>query len=238
MNEKMNDKMRGIKRAEEVIMCGKSGIWKMLLVFALISTAMLSSVKVHAADMAENQTADTGKSQVTDVENTQEQITVNIPVKLKITGNSKQNEIFSFLLKQNDEQSPMPKISKVQITGTKKDAFQIQYENPGVYRYTISQVAGDGKNWTYDQSEYSLEVYIMRNERTDTLQSLIVAYNAKGEKVDPVFVNRYQAPEAKQKSMTVKTGDSADIKTLAGLMLICGGIMIGTYEYKKKIEKK
>lgn len=34
---------------------------------------------------------------------------------------------------------------------------------------------------------YSLEVYIMRNEQTDTLQSLIVAYNAKGEKVDPVF---------------------------------------------------
>ena len=132
----------------------------------------------------------------------------------------------------------MPMISKVQITETKKDAFQIQYEKPGVYRYTISQVAGDGKNWTYDQSEYSLEVYIMRNEQTDTLQSLIVAYNAKGEKVDPVFVNRYQAPEAKQKSMTVKTGDSADIKTLAGLMLICGGIMIGTYEYKKKIEKK
>lgn len=51
-------------------------------------------------------------------------------------------------------------------------------------------------------------------------------------------MNRYQAPEAKQKSMTVKTGDSADIKTLTGLMLICGGIMIGTYEYKKKIEKK
>ena len=123
----------------------------------------------------------------------------------------------------------MPKISKVQITGTKKDAFQIQYEKPGVYRYTISQVAGDGKNWIYDQSEYSLEVYIMRNEQTDTLQSLIVAYNAKGEKVDPVFMNKYQAPEAKQ---------SADIKTLAGLMLICGGIMIGTYEYKKKIEKK
>ena len=112
----------------------------------------------------------------------------------------------------------MPKISKVQITETKKDAFQIQYEKPGVYRYTISQVAGDGKNWIYDQSEYSLEVYIMRNEQTDTLQSLIIAYNAKGEKVDPVFMNRYQAPEAKQKIMTVKTGDSADIKTLAGLM--------------------
>lgn len=46
----------------------------------------------------------------------------------------------------------------------------------------------------------------MRNEQTDTLQSLIIAYNAKGEKVDPVFMNRYQASEAKQKSMTVKTG--------------------------------
>lgn len=40
----------------------------------------------------------------------------------------------------------------------------------------------------------------MRNEQTDTLQSLIIAYNAKGEKVDPVFMNRYQAPEAKQKA--------------------------------------
>ena len=225
---KMNEKMRGINIQEKASMCGKYKMWLVMVVFALISTAMLSSVKIHAASAEENQMADIETNHVTTVENTQEQITVNIPVKLKITGNSQQNEIFSFLLKQNDEQSPMPKISKVQITGTKKDAFQIQYENPGVYRYTISQVAGDGKNWTYDQSEYSLEVYIMRNERTDTLQSLIVAYNAKGEKVDPVFVNRYQAPEAKQKSMMVKTGDSADIKTLAGLMLICGGIMIGT----------
>lgn len=235
---KMNEKMRGINIQEKASMCGKCKMWLVMVVFALISTAMLSSVKIHAASAEGNQMADIETNHVITVENTQEQITVNIPVKLKITGNSQQNEIFSFLLKQNDEQSPMPKISKVQITGTKKDAFQIQYEKPGVYRYTISQVAGDGKNWTYDQSEYSLEVYIMRNEQTDTLQSLIIAYNAKGEKVDPVFMNRYQAPEAKQKSMTVKTGDSADIKTLAGLMLICGGIMIGTYEYKKKIEKK
>ena len=234
----MNSRMQGEKVAKKTYVCGKCKMWTVIVVFALISTAMLSSVKVHAANIEENQTADVETNHVTGVENTQEQITVNIPVKLKINGSPQKEEIFSFLLKQNDEQSPMPEISKVQITGTKKDAFQIQYEKPGVYRYTISQVAGDGKNWTYDQSEYSLEVYIMRNEQTDRLQSLIVAYNAKGEKVDPVFTNRYQAPEAKQKSMTVKTGDSADIKTLAGLMLICGGIMIGTYEYKKKIEKK
>lgn len=92
---------------------------------------MLSSVKIHAASAEENQMTDVETNHVTAVENTQEQITVNIPVKLKITGNSQQNEIFSFLLKQNDEQNPMPKISKVQITGTKKDAFQIQYEKPG-----------------------------------------------------------------------------------------------------------
>ena len=234
----MNDKMRGIKRAEEVIMCGKSEIWKILLVFALISTAMLSLVKVHAADMTENQTADIEKNQVTDVEDTQEQITVNIPVKLKITGITQRNETFSFLLKQNDEQSPMPETSKVQVTGTKKDAFQISYTRAGVYRYTLSQETGESKNWTYDQSVYSLEVYILRNEQTERLQSLIVAYNAKGEKVDPIFTNGYQAPEVRQKSVTVRTGDSADVKTLIGLMLICGGVMAGTYEYKKKIAEK
>lgn len=112
-------------------MCGKCKMWLVMVVFALISTAMLSSVKIHAASAEENQMADIETNHVTAVENTQEQITVNIPVKLKITGNSQQNETFSFLLKQNDEQSSMPMISKVQITETKKDAFQIQYEKPG-----------------------------------------------------------------------------------------------------------
>ena len=223
---------------EKTSVYGKCKMWAVIVVFALISTAMLSSVKVHAANGVENQTAGIEKNQVEDVENTQEQITVNIPVKLKVTGTSQQNEIFSFLLKQNDEQSPMPKTSKVQVTGTKKDAFQISYMRTGVYRYTLSQVAGESKNWTYDQSVYSLEVYILRNEQTDSLRSLVVAYNAKGKKVDPIFTNRYQTPEVRQKSVTVKTGDSTDVEMLIGLMLLCGGIMVGTYEYKKEITGK
>lgn len=218
------------KRNEKTSVCRQCKIWAVAVVFALISTAMLSSVKVHAANEEENQ--------VSDVERTQEQITVNIPVKLKTTGTSQGNETFSFLLKQNDEQNPMPKTSEVQVTGTKEDAFQISYTRTGVYRYTLSQMAGESKNWTYDQSVYSLEVYILRNEQTERLQSLLVAYNAKGEKVDPVFTNVYQTPEIRQKSITVKTGDSADVKTLIGLMLICGGVMAGTYEYKKKIAEK
>ena len=223
---------------EKTSVYGKYKMWAVIVVFALISTAMLSSVKVHAANGVENQTAGIEKNQVEDVENTQEQITVNIPVKLKVTGTSQQNEIFSFLLKQNDEQNPMPKTSKVQVTGTKKDAFQISYTRTGVYRYTLSQEAGESKNWTYDQSVYSLEVYILRNEQTEQLQSLIVAYNVKGEKVDPIFTNGYQAPEVRQRSVTVKTGDNADIETLLVLMLICGGVMAGTYGYKKKIAEK
>ena len=99
----MNEKMRGINIQEKACMCGKCKMWLVMIVFALISTAMLSSVKIHAASAEENQTADVETNHVTAVENTQEQITVTIPVKLKITGNSQQNEIFSFLLKQNDE---------------------------------------------------------------------------------------------------------------------------------------
>ena len=222
-------------------------MWAVTVVFAFISmifVAMLSSVEARAANVVEDQAADMGKNQMADANNVQEQITVNIPVKLKITGISQQNETFSFLLKQNDEQSPMPETSKVQVTGTKEDAFQISYTRAGVYRYMLSQEAGESKNWTYDQSVYSLEVYILRNEQTDQLQSLIAAYNAKGEKVDPIFTNGYQAPEqapapeVRQKSAMVKTGDSADIKTLIGLMLICGGMIVGTYEYKKKIAEK
>lgn len=99
---KMNEKMRGINIQEKASMCGKCKMWLVMVVFALISTAMLSSVKIHAASAEENQMVNVETNHVTAVENTQEQITVNIPVKLKITGNSQQNEIFSFLLKQNE----------------------------------------------------------------------------------------------------------------------------------------
>ncbi len=36
-------------------MCGKCKMWLVMVVFALISTAMLSSVKIHAASAEENQ---------------------------------------------------------------------------------------------------------------------------------------------------------------------------------------
>lgn len=86
----MNEKMRGINIQEKASMCGKCKMWLVMVVFALISTAMLSSVNIHAASAEENQMADIETNYVTAVENTQEQITVNIPVKLKITGNSQQ----------------------------------------------------------------------------------------------------------------------------------------------------
>ena len=108
---KMNEKMRGINIQEKASMCGKYKMWLVMVVFALISTAMLSSVKIHAASAEENQMANVETNHVTAVENTQEQITVNIPVKLKITGNSQQNEIFSFLLKQNDVRSGLHPLS-------------------------------------------------------------------------------------------------------------------------------
>ena len=49
----MNEKMRGINIQEKASMCGKSKMWLVMVVFALISTAMLSSVKIHAASAEE-----------------------------------------------------------------------------------------------------------------------------------------------------------------------------------------
>ena len=228
MNNKMQERRHVYDKRRKICR-----IWEKILVFMLISVALLFPIRTQAAESLHS-----GENQTEASKSTQEQVTVDIPVKVKITGSSQRNEIFSFLLKQNDEQSPMPKTSKVQVTGTKKDAFQISYTRTGVYRYTLSQMPGENKNWSYDQSVYSLEIYILRNDQTDDLQSLILAYNANGEKVDPIFTNGYQAPVVRQRSMTVKTGDTADVETLLVMMLICGGVMVGTYGYKKKIAEK
>ena len=66
----MNEKMRGINIQEKASMCGKCKMWLVMVVFALISTAMLSSVKIHAASAEENQMADVETNHVTAVENT------------------------------------------------------------------------------------------------------------------------------------------------------------------------
>lgn len=58
----MNEKMRGINIQEKASMCGKCKMWLVMVVFALISTAMLSSVKIHAASAEENQMVNVEKS--------------------------------------------------------------------------------------------------------------------------------------------------------------------------------
>ena len=65
----MNEKMRGINIQEKASMCGKCKMWLVMVVFALISTAMLSSVKIHAASAEENQMANVETNHVTAVEN-------------------------------------------------------------------------------------------------------------------------------------------------------------------------
>ena len=64
----MNEKMRGINIQEKASMCGKCKMWLVMVVFALISTAMLSSVKIHAASAEENQMANVETNHVTAVD--------------------------------------------------------------------------------------------------------------------------------------------------------------------------
>ena len=64
----MNEKMRGINIQEKASMCGKCKMWLVMVVFALISTAMLSTVKIHAASAEENQMANVETNHVTAVD--------------------------------------------------------------------------------------------------------------------------------------------------------------------------
>lgn len=167
----------------------------------------------------------------------------SVTVKTVLSGTlPEKEESFVVEMAAENEDTPMPAGSKggvyaLYITGEGENSFpEITYSELGVYHYKIYQKAGTNKECTYDNTVYSLVIYVMNSELDpDSFTIAYALYNEDmSEKLAEVlFHNHYKvSPKKEEVKPTPKTGDLSNIDWY--MAVIVSALMVPGAEYWKK----
>ncbi len=156
----------------------------------------------------------------------------------------------SYELQEVNTGNPMPDGSEDSVFSFimkgKKDSFTIslKYENPGIYKYQLRQITEEKENYDFDDTCYSITVYITEAEKGIIPQ--IIVQNENGEKCGKIrFYNIYkekkrgndQSEDAGhreyQNKKPVKTGDLTEIDTWI-FCIAAAGFVIVVLLYRRK----
>lgn len=149
-------------------------------------------------------------------------------------------EDFQFLLQAVDAGAPMPEGSvdgtyTMTVSGAGTAAAPvIAYSKLGVYHYQITQQAGESADCTYDDTVYSLTVYVTNAEEGDGIDVTAVLFTAsESEKLDSasfqniyptVVVSETPADPTTVTTSTVKTGDAA--APMIALLILAAAVCV------------
>lgn len=171
-----------------------------------------------------------------------EQPGVSVPVTVSLSGTlPKPAEDFTVKLKADNADFPMPEegaengIYTMTITGEgTKNIPTITYSRVGVYTYTIYQEAGTNKKCTYDDTEYTLTVYITNAEDGSGLEATAVLYpDSEGDKLPGAeFENKYEVVKPIPSDIP-KTGDESNPLLYTALVVISLGVIVGLFLSRK-----
>lgn len=131
-------------------------------------------------------------------------------------------ETYNITMQADDETCPMPEGSEsgfcsINITGENTAAFPvIRYDKVGVYEYTIYQEPGSNSKCTYDDSLYSLKVYVTNSEAGDGLEITATLREAGNDSklAEVAFHNKYETE--KTPPIGPKTGDDMKLTLVIG----------------------
>jgi pilin isopeptide linkage protein len=142
-------------------------------------------------------------------------VTVEIPVEVRITGDVPDEDApHTFILEPDGEGEPMPgggmaavimdpdeepelSTAEVTIEGEGTTAFEeIVFTQAGVYSYTIRQQDNGVEGYTYDQTEYHLEVDVIADQDGNLIANMYARKNAsRSKEIEILFINEYEEEE-------------------------------------------
>nr|WP_243252893.1 FctA domain-containing protein [[Ruminococcus] lactaris] len=162
-----------------------------------------------------------------------------VNVQTKVSGTAPEKEVFTYTLKEQGASDNQER--KLTVEGAGTGTFLLHYTQPGVYSYILKQESGTKADWTYDSEVYYVDVYVMWDEKMESLETVTVYFDSEGNKSEPVFENKYQQPEKRtqavvKKVRSAKTGDEDILSGWAVLMILAAGT--GVLAYRKKATRQ
>lgn len=156
-------------------------------------------------------------------------ITVPIPVSCVGTNTT---ESFQYRLRHVGSEHQTMVSDVLRLSDGMTGNFEVSFDSPGTYHYTIQQDAGSDRQTSYDSTVYKVDVYV-----TDKMQAELVAYvsGMSEKKADIRFVNvkkvptagTAQKPAAPAKNFiarAVQTGDDASL--LRYFLMLSGSLSL------------
>ncbi|MDO5546713.1 MAG: FctA domain-containing protein [Eubacteriales bacterium] len=168
---------------------------------------------------------------------------VSVPVTIKLTGTQPSTkEDYTVKLKPDDTSYPMPAdtedgICAITITGAgTKSTPVIEFNRVGIYSYTIYQVKGENKKCTYDDTVYSMTVYITNSEDGSGLEAtVIIREKGEDEKLEEVvFTNKYKTSTSTLPKDSPKTDDESNFPLYALLAVGCVIVLAALFVTRKR----
>ena len=132
-------------------------------------------------------------------------LVAKIPVKITLNGSlPAQAETYTVRVKATTPGAPLPAGStgdtyEMKLSGagnviTGELAIDFSAAGLGEYNYTIQQVAGSDPDCTYDNTSYSMKVYVLNKEDMSGLQMHIVITSGDQKPDSIYFTNKYCNP--------------------------------------------
>lgn len=153
-----------------------------------------------------------------------------------------QNATFAFTLTAADATTPMPDgKTGGSVTASREGAGtasfgQIEFDRPGTYSYTVSEVQGTADGYGYDTTSYTMAVVVEAGENgVLTISSSYVGPSGPTDAM--VFTNRYTAPRLL--GFLPTTGDATfwTLTALLGLAMAGAIIVVIALLYRRRRNK-
>ena len=143
--------------------------------------------------------------------------TVTIPVEVQVMEDSVPSDVdFTITLTPNESGNPMPAASSITITDSEIGEFgPITYTKPGDYIYTVTQVKGSQKYFTYDTTSYTVTVRVVNDGEGGLTSETWAIEEDAGVKTDAIlFTNAYDPPVAPTPTPTQKPTTRSTLTTI------------------------
>jgi len=153
---------------------------------ALLMVGVIISMTVFAAPVFAEETADLGAA-------------LELEAVISLTDHPDDfSEDYTVALTAADEETPMPVGCNGDTWyGTRTGAGSIavdpiNFGRPGIYEYSMEQIAGSADRWTYDDAVYEIVVYVTNNAEGGLDVNAAIRKEGEEEKSELVFVNVYE----------------------------------------------
>lgn len=160
---------------------------------------------------------------------------------------SKTEKTGMYMIQSVEDGNPMPENSvkgsySFKIDDAGKYTIPLFFQHAGIYNYTINQVIERKKDYTFDDTKYTVTVYV-KNAESGGLASEVIVKNGNEKKCSEIgFYNSYNFKQMAKKtsdgkdkrSNVAKTGDDSPLVKWAAFAILSFVCILVILNKKKK----